>query len=88
VEELVMSILGRIANNEPHRGIRSAPPEPPSWVTTRPTGSPKQLDAQGKLGSGGKPAMTTAQVDARLSEMDKDWGMKNGYAKPYDVSGR
>lgn len=83
-----MSIHSRIANNEPHRGMRSAPPEPPSWVKTRPTGSPKQLDAQGKMGSGGKPAMTTAQVDARLSQMDKDWGMKNGYAKPYDVSGR
>ena len=71
--------------DNPHN---TQPPQPPSWVTTRPTGSPKQLDAQGKLGSGGKPAMTTPQVDARQSQMNKDWGMKNGYAKPYDVSGR
>jgi hypothetical protein len=64
------------------------PPQPPSWVTSRPTGSPKQLDAQGKLGSGGKPAMTTVQVDARQSQMDSDWGMQNGYAKPHTVYGR
>jgi hypothetical protein len=83
-----MSIHSRIANNEPHRGMRSAPPEPPAWVKTRATGPAPQLDAQGKMGSGGKPAMTTAQVDARLSQMDKDWGMKNGYAKPYDIFGR
>jgi hypothetical protein len=65
---------------------RPTPPQPPARSNMM--GAPSQLDAQGKLGSGGKPAMTTAQVDARLSEMNKDWGMKNGYAKPYDVSGR
>ena len=83
-----MSIHSRIAKKEPYRGMRSAPPEPPSWVTTRATGPAPQLDAQGKMGSGGKPAMTTAQVDARLSQMDKDWGMQNGYAKPHTVYGR
>lgn len=71
--------------DNPHN---TQPPQPPAWVTTRPTGSPKQLDAQGKLGSGGKPAMTTAQVDTRQSQMDKDWGMKNGYATPHTVYGR
>jgi hypothetical protein len=83
-----MSILGRIANNEPHRGMRPAPPEPPAWVKTRATGSAPQLDAQGKMGSGGKPAMTTAQVDARQSQINKDWGMQDGYAKPHTVYDR
>jgi hypothetical protein len=38
-----MSIHSRISNNEPHRGMRSAPPQPPSWVTSRPTGPAPEL---------------------------------------------